>query len=63
MKIDPFAGHQAAAIVRDLPPAPPRRELSPKQLAELRRTIPAFRELEARSLRSRGVNVWWDRQP
>lgn len=58
----PIAG-EAAAIVRQQTPALPererKRELTPKQLAELRRTMPAFKELEARTLRSRGVNVWW----
>lgn len=56
----PYTGHQAAAIVGpDIPKAAPKRELTPKQLAELRRTMPAFRELEGRTLRSRGVNTWW----
>ena len=57
---------EAATIVRirdDLMAAktPKQPELTPKQLAELRRQMPAFRELEGRTLRSRGVNTWWDR--
>jgi len=50
----------AGRVAQDLPPAPePKPDLTERQLRELRRIMPAFRELEARTLRSRGVNVWW----
>jgi hypothetical protein len=56
---DPLTAGFAGRVARDLPPREPVRELTQRQLAELRRTMPAFKELEAKTLRSRGVNVWW----
>lgn len=61
MTLDTMTGRQAEQIIRDLPTREPKPVLSERQKAWLRQHVPAYRELEARTLRSRGVNVWWDR--
>jgi hypothetical protein len=58
-EMDSTSANFASQVARDLPPSTKQGELTPRQLAELRRTIPAFAELEGKTLRSRGVNTWW----
>ena len=53
-----YTGHQAAAIVADIPKATPKPPLGPNQLAWLRENVESFADMEARTKRAANKQPW-----